>query len=109
MNGDDMSENNGGSLKDSKEFRILQAMKQTLTEIIKDTATEPGMKHPLGEGTIDGIRQCLILITARETELMQETGETRRMRPRFTDEPETSVVVPITKIGRAKNKKDGEA
>lgn len=103
-----MSENNGDSLKDSKEFRILQAMKLTLTDIIKDTATEPGMKHPLGENTIDGIRQCLVLITARETELMQKAGESRVMRPRFTDEPETNVVVPITKIGRAKDKKDSE-
>ncbi|HLD14271.1 MAG TPA: hypothetical protein VJB18_06090 [Burkholderiales bacterium] len=86
----------------SKEFRILRAMKQTLTGIIKDTATQPGLKHPLSERTIEDIRQCLVLISARERELAETAGKPMDMRPHYVDEPQTSVVVPIKGIGRPK-------
>ena len=86
----------------SKEFRILRAMKQTLTGIIKDTATQPGLKQPLSERTIEDIRQCLVLISARERELAEAAGKPMDMRPHYVDEPQTSVVVPIKGIGRPK-------
>lgn len=87
----------------SKEEKILKAVKRVLTEVIKDTATEPGLKHPLSENTINGMRDCLVLISQREQELASAAGRGMDMRPRFTDEPKAQgdVVVPITKIGRA--------
>lgn len=71
----------------SKEEVILGAVKRVLTEVIKDTATEPGMKHPLSENTINGLRDCLVLISQREQELADEAGRPMEMRPRFKDEP----------------------
>jgi len=71
----------------SVEQRILQAVKLTLANVIKDTATPHGMRHPLSDATIQDLRQCLALISARERELAQATGRPMAKRPRFTDEP----------------------
>ncbi len=91
----------------SKEERILQMMRKTLTDIAKDTYTEPGLKHPLSERTILNIRECLQLITAREAELAQEAGKPSRMRPRYADEPRSSVVVKLdTTLTKKKSKPD---
>jgi hypothetical protein len=100
-----MSDEASGSLRDNKEFQILQAMKTTLTDVIKDTATTPGLKHPLSDHTIENIRHCLVLITARERELAQEAGISMNQRPHFTDEPQSAAVVSINKIARAKKPK----
>jgi hypothetical protein len=80
--------------KPSMEARILQAVKLTLARVIKDTATPHGMRHPLSDGTIEDLRQCLALISARERELAGAAGQTQEARPRFSDEPtgERSVV-----------------
>lgn len=88
----------------SKEEQILRAVKRVLTEVIKDTATGPGMKHPLSENTINGMRDCLVLISQREQELGEAAGRTNNARPYFTDEPKAAgdVVVPISAIGRTK-------
>ncbi len=82
----------------SKEEQILQMMKRVLTDVAKDTHVKPGLKHPLSDQTIMGIRDCLSLITAREQELAKEAGRESNMRPRFIDEPQKTVVVPIDKI-----------
>ena len=103
-----MSKETNDTTRESKEFRVLRAMKSVLTDVIKDTTTTPGMVHPLSDKTIENIRQCLMLITARETELLDEAGETREMRPRYADEPEKNVVVPISGIGKAKKRKDDD-
>ncbi len=99
-----MSEQQSDSVA-GKEYRILRAMKQTLTGIIKDTATTPGLKHPLSERTIEDIRQCLMLISARERELAAAAGTPMDLRPHYVDEPQTSVVVPIKGIGKPKKDK----
>ena len=78
------------------EKRILEAMKITLVNVIKDTTVQPGMRHPLSKETAEDIRQCLALITARENELAEEAGDPKKLRPRFTDEPEENVVVSLT-------------
>ena len=96
-----MSDDNTSPLE-SKEFQILKALKLVLTDVVKDTATQPGLKHPLSDRTIEGIRQCLKLIAARERELIENAGKSMDMRPYFVDEPKKNVVVPITKIGRHK-------
>ena len=90
---------------ESKEYQILKALKLVLTDVVKDTATQPGLKHPLSEHTIEGIRQCLKLISARERELIEDSGKTMDMRPYYADEPKKNVVVPITRIER-NTKKD---
>jgi hypothetical protein len=81
-------------------------MKRVLTDIAKETFTKPGYKHPLSDNTIQNIRDCLSLISAREIELREEDGRGSNMRPRYSDEPEKSVVVPIDSV---KGNKDEEA
>ncbi len=92
----------------TKEERILAMMRKVLTSVAKDTASEPGLKHPLSENTIQGIRECLIMITAREQELARELGRDTSARPRFIDEPKSEVVVPLdfASQGKAARKKD---
>ena len=70
----------------SVEERILQAVKLTLANVVRDTATPHGMRHPLSDGTIEDLRQCLALVSARERELAQVAGRTAEKRPRFIDE-----------------------
>lgn len=69
------------------EARILQAVKLTLANVIKDTATPHGMRHPLSDATIEDLRQCLALISARERELAQAAGRAAPGKPRYADEP----------------------
>jgi hypothetical protein len=77
----------------SVEERILRAVKMTLAAVIKDTATPPGMRHPLSDGTIEDLRQCLALISARERELAEAAGRVQEARPRYVDEPSKESVV----------------
>ena len=84
----------------SMEERILQAVKLTLAAVIKDTATPHGMRHPLSDGTIQDLRQCLALISARERELAQDAGRPISGRPRYADEP-----APADKVVRFHKKK----
>lgn len=88
----------------SKEARILRVMKHVLTSVAKETATQPGMRHPLSEQTIQEMRMCLVLISEREQELAAEAGHPAQERPRFRDRPAPAaeVVVPIDRIGRPK-------
>ncbi|MDT8386188.1 MAG: segregation and condensation protein A [Thiogranum sp.] len=79
----------------TKEERILRMMKRVLTDVAKDTAPGPGLRHPLTSSTIQGIRDCLIVITDREQELAREFDRDTSSRPRFIDEPRSEVVVPI--------------
>lgn len=91
----------------SKEEQILKMMKKVLTDVAKDTHVKPGLKHPLSDDTIMGIRDCLSLIAAREAELAKEAGRESKMRPRFADEPKDTVVVSLDNLKR-KGKGSGE-
>jgi hypothetical protein len=82
----------------TQEERILRMMKRVLTDVAKDTYTRPGLRHPLSDNTIQGIRDCLSLISARERELAEAAGRPMEMRPRFADEPTDAVVVPLGSI-----------
>lgn len=84
----------------SKEEQILRMVKKVLTDVAKDTYVKPGLRHPLSDNTILGIRECLSLITAREQELAKEAGRESKMRPRFADEPQDKVVVSLDKLKR---------
>lgn len=82
------------------EKRVMVMMRQVLSAVARDTVPPPGMKHPLSESTIQGIRECLALISARERDLNVELGEENQERPRYVDEPETSKVVSLDSITR---------
>jgi hypothetical protein len=88
----------------SKERQVLMVMRKVLAAVIKDT-TPPSraLKHPLTDGTIEDIRQCLGLIASRERELAEAAGVAQE-RPYYTDDPAlaASRVVPITQISRRK-------
>lgn len=89
------------------EERVLRMVKHVLTSIARDTAPEPGYKHPLSDHTIQSIRECLLLITTREQELAKKFGRDTSARPRFTDEKPSEVVVQLdtasVKRGPGKN------
>jgi hypothetical protein len=90
----------------SKEENILRAVKKVLTSVVKDTATPPGMIHPLKDSTIEAIRDCLILIAEREKELAELAGRPMDLRPHFVDEPKRQgpVVIPLHKTGLTRDK-----
>ncbi len=89
----------------TQEERIMRMMKRVLTDVAKDTHAKPGFKHPLSERTVQGIRDCLSLIAARERELAEAAGRPMNMRPRFVDERPDEVVVKLDTSGL---KKDGK-
>lgn len=92
----------------SQEERILKMMKRVLTDIAKDTHAKPGLRHPLSDHTILGMRECLALIAARERQLAEAAGRPMNARPRFVDEPADSVVVKLDKkaVKRDPQRKD---
>ena len=88
---------------DSKELRVLRMVKRVLTDVAKDTNTPPGMRHPLSDTTIMGIRDCLALITSREMELQQANNQVSKMKPRYPGQSSDNVVVSISKSSKKKN------
>ncbi len=92
----------------SQEERILRMMKKVLTDVAKDTHAKPGFRHPLTESTVQGIRECLGLISARERELVVARGQSMDKRPRFIDEPKKTVVVPLSSLGGKKETPRGD-
>ncbi len=75
-----------------------------LTAIIRDTTPPAGMRHPLTDETIQDVRVCLGLITARERELDDEAGVAAQ-RPHYVDEQPTSTVV-LFDPGKGRDGKD---
>ena len=62
----------------------------------------PGRPHPLRESTIEDVKHCFTLITAREQEIHEEAGKSMEMRPRYADEPKKSQVVDFVKPDKKK-------
>ncbi|MCK5395164.1 MAG: segregation and condensation protein A [Gammaproteobacteria bacterium] len=81
----------------SKEHQILTTIRKVLSAVARDTTPPPGRPHPLRPQTIDDLKQCFLLITAREKEIIEAAGGEMNKRPRYADEPKTSQVVPFTK------------
>ena len=81
----------------TKEHQILITLRKVLSSVARETTPPPGMQHPLSSKTIDDIRNCFVLIAAREKELNDLHGHDTSARPKFVDEPKTSHVVPFTK------------
>ena len=82
----------------TKEEQVLRMVKRVLTDVAKDTHVKPGLKHPLSDHTIHGIRDCLSLITSRELELAEKHGRPMSKRPQFADQKKQSVVVSIDSL-----------
>jgi hypothetical protein len=74
----------------SKEQQILRAMRKTLTSIVRDVAPRDGVPSPFSPDTVENIRMCLGLISAREAELADALGLSRNERPAYADEPAVS-------------------
>ena len=95
-----------------KEERILNVMRSILIDVIKDTTTEPGLKHPLTDTTIDNIRHGLDLITARQKELAEARGESWDLRPTYPPEPQQrtqdGVVVSLSSVKKKKDKTNSD-
>jgi hypothetical protein len=86
----------------SKEHQIIATMRKVLSSIIRDTTPPPGRPHPLRESTIEDVKHCFALITAREQEIHEEAGKSMDRRPRYADEPKTSHVVDFVKPDKKK-------
>ncbi len=74
----------------SKEQQIMRAMRKTLTSVVRDTAPRDGVPSPLSPDTVENIRMCLGLVSAREAELAEALGLTRNERPHYSDEQPSS-------------------
>ncbi|MCK5918393.1 MAG: segregation and condensation protein A [Cocleimonas sp.] len=94
-----------GSSQFTVEKRILLAMRKTLGNIVKDvTPADKHLRSPLKEATIEDIKMCFSLISAREREIAKEAGIEIKDRPHFVDEPTSSNVVSIDTITKMKTK-----
>jgi hypothetical protein len=82
------------------EQRLMRLMRKTLTSIVRDTAPRDGNPSPLSEATILNIKDCLMVISSRETELAKLTGRTLDERPHFSDETPTSHAVKVSSISK---------
>ena len=81
-----------------KEKAILRALRKTLAQVVVDvTPDSSALKSPLQLQTIEDIRMCFGLISAREREIMDQMQRTNNDKPHFIDEPEkVSNVVSFT-------------
>jgi len=95
-----MTSNN---IETSMEQRVLRVMRKVLASVVKDTTPQPGMHHALSQQTIEDIKACFALISAREMELAKEAGVAEE-RPHFSDDPKKAKVVPITRSSLKGNK-----
>ncbi|HFC93573.1 MAG TPA: segregation and condensation protein A [Leucothrix mucor] len=94
-----------GSSQFTVEKRILLAMRKTLGNIVKDvTPANQNLQSPLKDSTIEDIKMCFGLISAREREIAEEAGIDIKDRPHFIDEPASSNVVSIDTITKMKTK-----
>ncbi len=84
---------------------VMMVMRKVLASIIKDTTPQPGMRHPLSDRTIQDIRKCLQLISARERELADAQGRAVE-KPYYVDEPPKARVVSIDSIERPSRDED---
>ena len=92
-----------------KEREIMMVMRKVLTSIVREVTPEhKSLQHPLSDRTIQDIRNCLALITAREKELADAAGRTAVERPYYTDDPQKPRVVPITSIGKVNHSSDDD-
>jgi hypothetical protein len=91
----------------TQEQRIMRMMRKVLASVIRDTTPQPGMRHTLSETTLEGVRDCLGLIAAREAELAEALGLGRNERPHYVDQkPADTTVVRISSASLRKRNED---
>lgn len=81
------------------EWRVLQAVKKVLTQIARETAVPPGTRHPLSASTIESMKQCMGLISARERDLAGNESDVSSLRPRYPGQ-QSRVSVPLSDLVR---------
>lgn len=79
----------------SKEQQILRAMRKTLTSVARDCAPRPETPSPLHTDTVENIRMCLGLISAREQEIAAVLGLDTSARPRLAGDASVSSAQPL--------------
>ena len=89
-----MSDKKDDSDELTLEHRILIQVRQVLASVVRDVTPAPGRPNPLSPGTIEGIRGCFALISAREREL---AGKENPDLPVFGDERATTRIVDFDK------------
>ncbi len=89
-----MSEQDDNSSELTLEHRILIQVRQVLASVVRDVTPTPGMQSPLSPRTIEDIRSCFALISAREREL---GGKTNPDLPVFGDDRATTRIVDFKK------------
>lgn len=87
----------------SKEQQIMRAMRKTLTSIVRDAAPRDGMPSPLAPDTVENIRMCLGLISAREAELAETLGLSRNERPHYSDVEQAAKTLQFVPPGKKLN------
>lgn len=80
----------------SMERQVMRVMRKVLASVVKDTTPRPGVYQVLSQQTIEDIKGCFALISAREMELAKEAGIAEE-RPHYSDDPTKAKVVPITR------------
>lgn len=85
------------------ERRILRAMRKTLSSVIKDATPRPGMEGFLSDHTVEQIRECLGIITAREKELA-DALELTPAKPMYPDQERAVKTVQIKTPGKDSGK-----
>jgi hypothetical protein len=78
------------------EQQVLRAMRKTLTSVARDCAPRDGVPSPLSTETVENIRMCLGLISAREAEVAERLGLSRNERPHYADETPSAQVLQFT-------------
>jgi hypothetical protein len=91
---DKMSEQDDKSNELTLEHRILIQVRQVLAAVVRDVTPPPGMQSPLSPKTIEDIRGCFALISAREREL---SGKENPDVPVFGGEKATTRIVDFKK------------
>ncbi len=76
-----------------KELDILVTLRKVLSSVVREITPDPGMRHPLSEGTMEDVRQSFMLISAREKEISEALGKPSLHRPVYKgDTPKANVV-----------------
>jgi len=82
----------------SKEHEILATIRKVLSSVVRDTTPHPNRPPVLSPNTIRDLRNCFLLITSREKEIIEQAGGTGMdKRPHFADQHQTSRVVPFSR------------
>ena len=76
-----------------KELDVLVTLRKVLSGVVREITPDPGMRHPLSDGTLEDVRQGFLLISAREREITELMGKPSLHRPIYKgDTPKTNVV-----------------